>query len=126
MTDPASRAALAVERGSPHPLGASCVRGGVNFSLFSINATGVELLLLEEGASAVAGRLSEQLVDTLTNELDNLGVDQNSLNDPGTNALFQIDRAMNPFNLRKGNYEYTKGITEALTNALNLFFPSNQ
>ena len=42
---PASRAALTVERGSPHPLGASCVRGGVNFSLFSINATGVELLL---------------------------------------------------------------------------------
>jgi len=40
-----SRAALAVERGSPHPLGASPGPGGVNFSLFSGNATGVELLL---------------------------------------------------------------------------------
>ena len=45
MADTASHAAFAVERGSPHPLGASSVRGGVNFSLFSINATGVELLL---------------------------------------------------------------------------------
>jgi glycogen operon protein len=45
MTDTASRAKFAVERGSPHPLGASAAPGGVNFSLFSGNATGVELLL---------------------------------------------------------------------------------
>jgi hypothetical protein len=32
-------------RGSPHPFGASPGLGGVNFSLFSRNATGVELLL---------------------------------------------------------------------------------
>jgi isoamylase len=38
-------AAFAVERGWPHPLGASPVPGGVNFSVFSMNATGVELLL---------------------------------------------------------------------------------
>jgi isoamylase len=42
---PASCVAFAVERGSPHPLGASPGHGGVNFSLFSIHATGLELLL---------------------------------------------------------------------------------
>src|SRR5271166_6238979 len=36
---------FAVEAGSPHPLGASPSPSGVNFSLFSANATGVELLL---------------------------------------------------------------------------------
>jgi isoamylase len=45
ITGTASRAALAVERGSPHPLGANPDPGGVNFSLFSASATGVELLL---------------------------------------------------------------------------------
>ncbi|HEY7305662.1 MAG TPA: glycogen debranching protein GlgX [Bryobacteraceae bacterium] len=45
LTNAASSAAFAVERGSPHPLGASPGQGGVNFSLFSIHATGVELLL---------------------------------------------------------------------------------
>jgi glycogen operon protein len=37
--------AFAVDRGSPHPLGATSGDGGVNFSLFSIHATGVQLLL---------------------------------------------------------------------------------
>jgi glycogen operon protein len=45
MTAPVLRIAYAVEGGSPHPLGASPGSGGVNFSLFSGNATGVELLL---------------------------------------------------------------------------------
>ena len=36
-----------VEKGRPHPLGASISPEGVNFSLFSGNATGVELLLFE-------------------------------------------------------------------------------
>ena len=35
----------AVEAGSPHPLGATCGPDGINFSLFSGNGTGVELLL---------------------------------------------------------------------------------
>jgi isoamylase len=39
------RTAFAVEKGSPHPLGATPGIGGVNFSLFSANATRVELLL---------------------------------------------------------------------------------
>ncbi len=82
---------------------------------------------LEVGASAVVGEhLSGKLVDTLVDQLDNLGIDQSALKDPFANALFQINRAMNPFNLRKGTYEYNKGIMEALTNALDVFFPPNQ
>jgi len=34
-----------IRPGEPHPLGATCVDGGVNFSLFSKSATAVELLL---------------------------------------------------------------------------------
>ena len=37
-----------VEPGHPHPLGATPTAEGVNFSLFSGNATGVELLLFKE------------------------------------------------------------------------------
>jgi len=40
-----SRAPFAIESGSPHPLGANPGPAGVNFSLASGNATGVELLL---------------------------------------------------------------------------------
>jgi hypothetical protein len=39
--------ALNAEPGSPHPLGATPGPEGVNFSLFSSNATGVELLLFD-------------------------------------------------------------------------------
>jgi isoamylase len=39
------RVTFPVEAGSPHPLGATPSPSGVNFSLFSSNATGVELLL---------------------------------------------------------------------------------
>jgi isoamylase len=40
-----SRVPFPVEPGSPHPLGATPSPSGVNFSLFSSSATGVELLL---------------------------------------------------------------------------------
>ena len=36
---------FAIEPGSPHPLGATVTTDGVNFSLFSEHATGIELLL---------------------------------------------------------------------------------
>lgn len=49
MSGPVSRfvgpAPFPVEAGSPHPLGATPSPSGVNFSLASSNATGVELLL---------------------------------------------------------------------------------
>jgi glycogen operon protein len=40
--------AFQTEKGSPHPLGATPNREGVNFSLFSSNATAVELLLFKK------------------------------------------------------------------------------
>src|SRR5271157_3542284 len=45
MATAASPVSFAAEKGSPHPLGATPSPEGVNFSLFSENATGVELLL---------------------------------------------------------------------------------
>jgi glycogen operon protein len=45
MAGTSAAATFAVERGFPHPLGANPGPDGVNFSLFSENATGVELLL---------------------------------------------------------------------------------
>ena len=36
-----------VAEGKPFPLGAACTAGGVNFSVYSKNATGVELLLFD-------------------------------------------------------------------------------
>ena len=43
--EPNSQISFAVEAGSSHPLGAIPSPSGVNFSLVSANATGVELLL---------------------------------------------------------------------------------
>jgi len=41
---------MITEKGKPYPLGAHIVnRAGVNFALFSKNATGVELLLFKRG-----------------------------------------------------------------------------
>jgi glycogen operon protein len=48
MADTGSRVSLAVEKGTSHPLGANPKLGGVNFSLFSGNAGGVELLLFDK------------------------------------------------------------------------------
>ena len=45
MATTAPPVSFAAEKGSPHPLGATPSPEGVNFSLFSENATGVELLL---------------------------------------------------------------------------------
>ena len=45
MATPVPAPGFSVTAGSPHPLGATPAPGGVNFSLFSQNATGVELLL---------------------------------------------------------------------------------
>ncbi len=47
---------LTVDKGSPHPLGATVTPEGVNFSLFSENATGVELLLFASSQSAQPDR----------------------------------------------------------------------
>jgi glycogen operon protein len=45
---PVSTGRFQVEKGRPHPLGATPDKNGVNFSVFSENATGVELLLFDK------------------------------------------------------------------------------
>jgi glycogen operon protein len=51
MATPALVPAFKVEEGSPHPLGATILQNGVNFSLYSGTATGVELLLFDKDDS---------------------------------------------------------------------------
>src|SRR5271155_5366747 len=50
MAGVAAQIAFQTAPGSPHPLGATPQQGGVNFSLFSQNATGVQLLLFAAAA----------------------------------------------------------------------------
>src|ERR1700688_1856388 len=53
-----ARAAKSVESsGQSSPLGATVLPGGVNFSVFSRNATGVELLLFDREDNAVPARV---------------------------------------------------------------------
>jgi glycogen operon protein len=47
VTAPARALRYDVEEGSPHPIGTTIQRNGVNFSLYSGGATGVELLLFD-------------------------------------------------------------------------------
>lgn len=58
MAAPTLVPVLEVEEGSSHPLGATVLPTGVNFSLYSCGATGVELLLFEQHDS----RLPFQIV----------------------------------------------------------------
>jgi isoamylase len=51
MAAPALAPAFEVEEGSPHPVGATIQQNGVNFSLYSGSATGVELLLFDKHGS---------------------------------------------------------------------------
>ncbi len=48
MNTPIIHQSYVTEDGAPHPLGATILPNGVNFSLFSGDATGVELLLFDE------------------------------------------------------------------------------
>ena len=48
MATPAFVPAFEAEMGSPHPLGATVRQNGVNFSLYSGSATGMELLLFDK------------------------------------------------------------------------------
>ncbi len=47
----------AVEKGNAHPLGATCVAGGVNFSVFSRHASSIELLLFDRGDDKSPARI---------------------------------------------------------------------
>ncbi|HET6379530.1 MAG TPA: glycogen debranching protein GlgX [candidate division Zixibacteria bacterium] len=51
---------IRVWRGNPYPLGATWDGGGVNFAIFSENASGVELCLFDEGGTETRIGLTEQ------------------------------------------------------------------
>jgi len=57
--------ARASETGTPHPLGASLVAGGVNFSLYSRSASAIELLLFDREDDSRPARLVP--MDPVTN-----------------------------------------------------------
>ena len=48
MPAPATATTFQTEDGAPHPLGATVLPDGVNFSLYSGSATGVDLLIFDE------------------------------------------------------------------------------
>ena len=81
---PPASAAYAVGKGHPHPLGATVQPEGVNFSLFSEHATGVELLLFEAHDPPqplqvvslhlhVNGQMPNFVVDRVQNALNDRG-----------------------------------------------------
>ena len=43
------KADFEISRGHPHPLGSTLMRGGINFAVFSKNATAVSLVLFKPG-----------------------------------------------------------------------------
>ena len=55
----------AVAAGHSHPLGATLIPGGANFSIFSRNATGIELLLFDRVDDSRPSRVIP--IDPLTN-----------------------------------------------------------
>ena len=71
------------------------------------------------------------LVDQLVKNLNDLGVDENSVSDSTSRDISQINNSTNGFNLRKGAYEYSKGmidattkvVADAMTNALDQASP---
>ncbi len=89
-----TRSVGAVRSGSPDPLGATVVDGGVNFSLWSPDATGVELLLFDrkdrrEPAAVVA-------LDPAVHRTDNYWHAAVSKVRPGTPYAYRVDGPYRP------------------------------
>ena len=109
---------FAVENGSPHPLGASVDEEGVNFSLFSEHATGVELLLFDKHDDVHPFR-SIQL-DAIKNRTFHFWHVYVKGANPGLHYAFRVDgptdlSAGHRFNRKKVLIEpYSKGNTKAL------------
>ncbi len=107
-----------VEKGRPHPVGPSITADGVNFSLFSRNATGVELLLFESHDSPEPFqtiRLSERVNKTF----HFWHVFVRGLQ-PGVHYAYRVDGPWNPpaghrFNRNKVLIDpYARGNTDTL------------
>lgn len=78
-----------IVRGRPHPLGATLVRGGINFSVFSRNATTVTLVLFVRGQ---VEPLAEFALDPRYNKTGDIWHACIRGIDPGIEYGFRVDR----------------------------------
>ena len=107
-----------VERGSPHPLGANPAPGGVNFSLFSGNATGVELLLFAKHDAPQPLQVI-QLDPSVNKSFHFWHVFVRGL-EPGAHYAFRVDGPFDPANGHRFNRNkvlidpYSRGNTNTL------------
>ena len=110
--------ALSVERGSPHPVGATADNDGVNFSLFSGNATGVELLLFHTHDDVEPFRIVR--LDPYVNKTFHFWHLYVRGLRPGTHYAYRVDGPSDPtaghrFNRNKVLIDpYARGNTNAL------------
>jgi glycogen operon protein len=117
MTAPA-QIPFAVEKGWPHPLGATAAPEGINFSLFSENATGVELLLF---ASYDAAQPFQTIrLDPFVNKTFHFWHVFVSGLQPGAHYAYRVDGPFNPaagqrFDRNKALIDpYARGNTNSL------------
>lgn len=82
-----------IARGQPLPIGATSVRGGVNFSLFSMNATDVYLVLF---APSQADPLAEFPLDARYNKTGDIWHACVKGLDPGVEYGFRVGMSGNP------------------------------
>ena len=110
--------AFAVEPGSPHPLGATPGPDGVNFSIFSGNATGVELLLF--AAHDDPHPFQTIQLDPMVNKTFHFWHVLVRGLAPGTHYAYRVDGSFNPpagqrFNRNKVLIDpYARGNTDTL------------
>jgi isoamylase len=129
MTAPASTTSFQAEEGHPHPLGATPGPQGVNFSLFSENATGVELLLFDAHDAPYPFQ-TIPLDPRLNKSFHFWHVFVRGLK-PGAHYAYQVDGPWNPaaghrFNKSKVLLDpYSKGNTDTLWSRVDACIPDN-
>ncbi|MBU0676299.1 MAG: glycogen debranching protein GlgX [Proteobacteria bacterium] len=79
--------------GSPLPMGATPVRGGINFSLFSRHATAVSLLFFKSGAGE---QCAEIVLDPVTNRTGNIWHTLVHDLDPGLRYGYRVEGPWDP------------------------------
>ena len=129
MDATASQSAFPLETGSPHPLGATVVPAGVNFSLYSGDATEVALLLF---ASAVSPEPFQSIrLDPYTNKTFHFWhVLVKGLNS-GAHYAYRVDGPLNPeaglrYNPNKVLIDpYARGNTDDLWNRASASTPED-
>ncbi|MDR0539730.1 MAG: glycogen debranching enzyme, partial [Spirochaetaceae bacterium] len=105
---------LVIERGNPLPLGADLAYDGVNFSVFSRNATGVTLVLFEDGTPNARRR--EIPLNTPEHRFGDLWFCKVNNLPAGSHYLYKMDGLYNPergfrFNPNAGLFDpYAKAL----------------